>query len=502
MLVDLEKILSVPSVHIYWFNRRNVYQGCNKAYAIVSGLSSINDIVGKKNLELPIGIKDPISVAKWDETNLKIMESGEQQILEEAGMLMDGTKAIFISHKVPIKNSCGEVTGLLGISINITEQKLREFVLREETERAEVTLEYIIENLPEHIYWKDRRGVYLGSNDQQAKSFGLQCGSEVVGKTDFDLPWGKEKARILKENDMEVICSGISKTTEEPSIANGKSAIALSRKVPLKNKQGEIIGLIGISFDITERKAVEKLKAEKNIAEKISRVMGMVSGNIAHEIRTPLSIIAINVDGLQMELRNLKETKQKVKIQKFLDNIRLAIKIGSNIIDMLLIKLRNIFTMGKESIEFRSTAIKKCIDDVIKEYPFYDNERKFVVWNEKKNVDFTFNGSLLLTKHMLFNLMKNALNAIKESGSGKIYINLFSDKNFNYLIFRDTATGIPIKNMNSLFKEFESDNRDGSGLGLVFCKTTMLSYGGSIKCNSEEGKFAEFVLSFPPINQI
>ena len=496
-LIDLEKILLLSSVYIYWVDRNNIYQGCNEAFAIASGLSAKEEIVGKQNKQLPVGIKDPVNAANWDVVNLEIMESGERSVLEEAGVLMDGTRVSCISHKVPIKNNFGEVIGLLGISVDVTKQKLVEYQLQQDKEKAEFTLEYIIAHLPEHIYWKDKNGVYLGSNDKQAQSLGFQFGNELVGKVDFELPWGKKRAAVFRENDIQVMQSGIAQTKEEPSIVDGKPAVVLSHKVPLKSKAGKVIGIIGISLDITDRKNAEKLRAEKDMAEQLSRVLGIVCGSIAHEVRTPLSIVGINADGLQIECNHLKNTKQKTKLQKYISNIKLAVKSGSNIIDMLLVKFNSVFNMSKFSEVFKPSSIIKCINNALKEYPFYKNERQLIIWDEKKNTDFIYRGDNLLTKHILFNLIKNALHAIKERGSGKIYINLSADKKFNYLMFKDTGQGIPIDIIDSLFKEFSGTNRDGSGLGLVFCKVTMQSYGGNIKCNAEEGRFTEFVLSFP-----
>jgi signal transduction histidine kinase len=80
-----------------------------------------------------------------------------------------------------------------------------------------------------------------------------------------------------------------------------------------------------------------------------------------------------------------------------------------------------------------------------------------------------------LTKHILFNLIKNALQAIKEIGQGEVYISLKHDKKFNYLIFKDTASEITAKVCETLFQQYSSDSGDGAGLGLAFCKMVMQS---------------------------
>ena len=96
-------------------------------------------------------------------------------------------------------------------------------------------LENIIAKLQSHIYWKDRDCVYLGCNDAQAKSLGLNSRYEIVGKSDFDLPW-KAQAPKIREADLAVINSGESITVEEPAeLKDGKLATFLSKKEPLRD---------------------------------------------------------------------------------------------------------------------------------------------------------------------------------------------------------------------------------------------------------------------------
>jgi signal transduction histidine kinase len=242
---------------------------------------------------------------------------------------------------------------------------------------------------------------------------------------------------------------------------------------------------------------------------KTFKTLEVLSGSIAHEVRTPLAIININTENLHKELNHCFEkcakhtpamAAHKKSIEKFIKNIKFAVKSGSNIIDMLLIKLRSVVSKQTENQKTESLSIKTCINEVINEYPFYEDERKKVLWNDKNNTDFIYKGNNLLTKHVLFNLLKNSLRAIKENNHGEIYISLRSDKKFNYLIFKDTAVGIPATALKSLFQPFYSDSKDGTGLGLAFCKMIMQSYAGDITCDSKEGKYTEFSLHFPKLS--
>ncbi|TLY47036.1 MAG: PAS domain S-box protein, partial [Gammaproteobacteria bacterium] len=135
----------------------------------------------------------------------------------------------------------------------------------------------IIKKAPGHIYWKNTKGIYLGSNDAQAIFLGYKTGQDLIGKTDFDLPW-KEQAIQLQEIDNQVMKTQKEYCIEEiVSSQKGEKTIFLSRKIPLYDpKTKKVIGIIGTSIDITEGKQAELAKQQFIM-------------NMAHDLRTPLS---------------------------------------------------------------------------------------------------------------------------------------------------------------------------------------------------------------------
>ena len=144
--------------------------------------------------------------------------------------------------------------------------------------------------MPGHVYWKDKNGVYLGCNNRQARVLGLQYGYEIVGKTDFDLPWGENKAAMFQRNDKHIMETGDTEIIEEEAQVDGKNAIVLSHKSPMRNKQGEITGILGISIDISDRKKIEiDLQRAKELAEAASKAKTEFLENMRHDIRTPLT---------------------------------------------------------------------------------------------------------------------------------------------------------------------------------------------------------------------
>ncbi len=147
-------------------------------------------------------------------------------------------------------------------------------------ELADLTARYnflsnIIRSMPGHVYWKDIEGKYLGCNEEQAKSAGLTV-DEYIGKTDLEMPW-KNQVDLIRKVDLQVIKTGSSVETDEPALLeSGEIRLFHSKKVPLKDAHGKVIGVLGISFDATEERKQEtkankdKFEAERTLKELIS----------------------------------------------------------------------------------------------------------------------------------------------------------------------------------------------------------------------------------------
>ncbi len=161
-------------------------------------------------------------------------------------------------------------------------------------------LKNILALVPGHVYWKNCDGVLLGCNNEMAKFIGVSSPRDLVGTTEFDVQ-DYEDAENIRELDEKVMASGITHVQEEPfKTKNGKEAIFLSTKVPLKNNQDEVIGILGISSDITELKKLEdKLKqavAQSDSANNEKTEFIAVLNNI---LRSKVNTIAMMSDLLK-----------------------------------------------------------------------------------------------------------------------------------------------------------------------------------------------------------
>lgn len=125
-------------------------------------------------------------------------------------------------------------------------------------------LRALIDSLPNHIFVKDRAGRYLLVNESYARFLGSDSPATLVGKTVFDI-YPEQRAAEYHAADQDVLRTGQTLANQEGSLTDqgGKQIHYLMTKAPLRNEQAEIIGIVGISHDITERKQMEQERQQQ-----------------------------------------------------------------------------------------------------------------------------------------------------------------------------------------------------------------------------------------------
>jgi PAS domain S-box-containing protein len=126
-------------------------------------------------------------------------------------------------------------------------------------------LSNVLAHIPHRVFWKNRELIYQGSNMAFARDAGCRDPGELIGKTDYDLPWAPEEADYFRKCDREVIESGEALThIEETQLqSDGTQAWLLTSKVPLRDATGRVTGVLGLYIDITERKLAERQFEER-----------------------------------------------------------------------------------------------------------------------------------------------------------------------------------------------------------------------------------------------
>lgn len=248
------------------------------------------------------------------------------------------------------------------------------------------------------------------------------------------------------------------------------------------------------------------------IQAEMLRAVSSVGSNIAHELRTPLLGIKSDAAGIAHHLPQLIDAYVQARdaglpvarirsnrlatLRDALDRIDRETDYSNTIIDMLLLNSGSTRVVPGE---FQTLSALACVRAALDRFPFATSaERDLVQLSE--TYDFNFRGSEILLTHVLFNLLKNALYHIAEAGKGEISIWMEPlPGGENRICFMDTGTGIPAAILPRIFDRFFTNMSSGrgSGIGLSFCKMVMDGHGGHITCESEHGRYARFILTFP-----
>ncbi len=226
----------------------------NKTFAKAYGATP-QELIGKTDADYN---PNKEIVERYNRDDLAVIESGQELIFPEDQVVdVSGQRHWRYTIKRPIVGEDGVSPQVLGIVIDITEQKLAEQALAEERN----LLRTLIDNVPDFIYVKDTESRFIIGNIAVAKLMGATSPDELVGKTDFDF-YPQKLAAQYRAGEQKVIQSGQPLVNQEETGINpaAQPTWNLTTKVPLRDSQENIIGLVGLSRDITARKEAEALR--------------------------------------------------------------------------------------------------------------------------------------------------------------------------------------------------------------------------------------------------
>lgn len=238
-----------------------------------------------------------------------------------------------------------------------------------------------------------------------------------------------------------------------------------------------------------------------------------IAASVAHEMRTPLLSIRNQAQGINKYILTLLDSYQLAVANNLCAPslppyaLNYLATIGktlthevdrtSAVLDMMLasIKMDQI-----DKTSFAQHNLGHCLNEAIERYTYDRQDRERIVVNVTEDQEFRFYGSDTLLILVLFNLLKNALYAIKVAGKGEIQIWTVRGPSINRLYFRDTGTGIAGDALPNIFDGFFTTKQSGgTGVGLTFCHRVMASFGGRIRCDSIAGQYTTFTLEFPMV---
>lgn len=365
-------------------------------------------------------------------------------------------------------------------------------------------LHLIIDNIPLFIFWKDLDSVYQGCNQNSATVAGLSSPEEIIGKTDYDLPWKREEAEFFRMCDRRVMDSAVGEYhIVEPQLqASGKKAWLDTNKIPLIDKEGHVIGILGTYEDITERvEQQEKLKHTNEVLEraneeliKANLMINQFLATVSHEIRTPLNGI-IGMASIMAFTQLSEEQEEYLRIINSSGDQLLA--VINDILDLSKIEA------GKIDLEDRRFDLHQAVTDTIDLFGPKALEKELALSYQFSSVPQYVSGDVMRFRQILSNLVSNA---IKFTHTGEVDVTISAqDMESERIVVRvaiqDTGIGIAPEKLHLLFKPFSqvdsstSRQYGGTGLGLTISKRLAVLMGGDIDVMSTPGMGSVFTLT-------
>lgn len=412
-----------------------------------------------------------------------------------------------------------EFLTLLGIQAAYAIEKFRLIETISETKNY---LKSVLDNSADIIITTNTEGAIVEFNNGASHLLGYSK-KEMIGKKVHDL-WVKpeERDEILTMLDN---CGYIYNFETQLKTKN-KRIIDVSLTLSyIKNSDEKILGTVGISKDITEKKrlerAIEKRSLElqelnENLEEKVidrtkelektnrelersNKLKSQFISTMSHELRTPLNSILGFSELLASESFGSLSEKQKKHVNNIFNSGTHLLHLINNILDIAKVE------SGKMELQYESFSVRQSISEV-------EMVIKPLIEKKEQNLNIKVDKDIPLLKadktkfkQILYNLLSNASKFTPEEGKISLAAVMTNQEKDSFLKLSITDTGIGIKEEDKerIFAEFEqvdssfSRKYEGTGLGLALTKRFVELHGGEISVESEEGKGATFTIVMP-----
>jgi PAS domain S-box-containing protein len=479
---------------IFWKDTKSVFLGCNKNFAKEAGVERVEDIVGKTDYDLAWKKEESDFYRSCD---YRVMDTKKPEYhIAESQLQANGKQAWLDTNKIPLCDTKGNVIGILGTYEDITERREAEDMLEK--------YKILISNTSDLAYICDVEGNILYLNNAFEELSGHKP-EEFIGKPFAPL---FDEENLKKAMDLYTKTLEGSKLKREITFKDTRKICEYNNN-PLRDKQGRVIGVIGIGRNITERKRMEEelIKLNTRLQEQDNIKTEFVS-TVSHEIRTPLALILGFASIVNKRFKNIVSpnvnvvgSKVKESLAKTQDGLDVIISEGkrlSNLIEDLLdiakIESGNIEWYMEDlyladvvewAITVTNLIFKKSGLEMIKDF---EDELPVVVADKQR------------LGQVMINLISNA---IKFTNKGSITYRISKQDNDIVVSVIDTGIGIEEVNQKTIFEKFsQTENTKagkpkGTGLGLSICKQIVAGHGGRIWVESELGKGSNFSFSLP-----
>ncbi len=447
-----------------------------------------NEIIGKA----PFEFMPPEEAERVSDIFYKIASAQKAfNSLENINLHKNGYPVIMETSGVPIFDADGKLVGYRGIDRDITKRKQAEQSLLE----SENKYRLLIENLPQKIFYKDNNSVYVACNNNYAQDLNIQP-DEITGKTDFDF-YPSNFATKYREDDERVMHRGEIEEIEEKYIVNGQERIVQTVKTPVSDEKGNVTGLLGIFWDITEQKYLETQFQQSQKMESI----GTLAGGIAHDFNNILSPIIGYSEII------IADTPKDSPVVTPLNQILKGALRARDLVKQIL-------TFSRQTTqEIRPLKIQHILKEVLK-LSRATLPTTIQIKQEIQNECGMVTADPTQVHQIVMNLVTNAFHAMEDTGGtltvGLKEISLTPDilpelnitpGPYVCLTVADTGTGMTDETQQRLFEPYFTTKKKnkGTGLGLAVVHGIVSTYGGAIVVASEPGKGTDIKVYIPKI---
>ncbi len=421
------------------------------------------------------------------------IDNKQYHVHEDVLWRKDGSSFIVEYTSTPI-SEYGEAVGAVVVFRDITERKMAEKTLADERN----LMKTLIDSVPDQIYAKDRFGKFILANSKVVNALGRESVYDVLWKTDYDF-FPEMKADKSFEEEQRILNEGIPLINKEESVALADVGMRWYsiNKVPLRDSNGGVIGIVGINRDITDTINAGKILQEaKEAAEAANRAKSTFLSSMSHEIRTPMNAILgftqfmmrdPDVTPLQMERLNTINRSGEHLLSLINDILEISkIEAGKVVINRAGFDLHSL--LRDIDMMFRIRADAKGLNLVIE---WSDALPRFIKSDEGK------------LRQILINLMGNAVKFTHEGGIILRAMMEEAEEAGGSIIIEveDSGIGIDDNDVEKIFHVFEQTEAGmragGTGLGLAISVYYARLLGGDIRVKSEVGKGSCFTMRVP-----
>lgn len=384
------------------------------------------------------------------------------------------------------------VFGDVWISVHqdITERKHVEDSLKKLQEDQQI----LLDSIPAWVFFKDTENKFIRVNKTFADIMGMSK-EQLEGKSMFEL-YPKDQAEAFWKDDKEVIASGKPKVNIIEPMQSPKGILCVQTdKIPYRNTQGNIVGIIGFAIDITERKKAEdKIQKMNEELKELNSTKDKFFSIVAHDLKSPFQGLLGYSQILSEEYETLSEEEKKY----FIKNISELSRNTHELLDNLLVWSR--IQTGKIIFNPDVFNLHNKLAPTISLFTQTAKNKNITVDNMIDRKTFV-NADINMLSTILRNLIANAIKFTNPEG--RIVISSKRLEKFVEVSVIDDGVGIPKENLDNLFKIGQNistkgtADEEGTGLGLILCKEMIQMHGGKIWAESEVGKGCQFSFSIP-----